>query len=38
MREYLTIVRALLVEGGVQFEGAHFTARASYSAKNPFVP
>jgi F420-dependent oxidoreductase-like protein len=32
MREYLTIVRALLTEGGVQFEGAQFTARATYAA------
>jgi len=32
MREYLTIVRALLADGGVQFEGAQFTARGSYDA------
>ena len=31
MREYLTIVRALLRDGAVSFEGSHFTARASYS-------
>jgi F420-dependent oxidoreductase-like protein len=32
MREYVTIVRALLVDGSVQFEGAQFTARATYTA------
>jgi F420-dependent oxidoreductase-like protein len=32
MREYLTIVRTMLREGSVGFEGRHFTARASYSA------
>jgi F420-dependent oxidoreductase-like protein len=32
MREYLTIVRALLTEGSVNFEGSQFTARGSYSA------
>ena len=32
MREYLTIVRALLADGSVQFEGAQFTARATYGA------
>jgi F420-dependent oxidoreductase-like protein len=32
MREYLTIVRSLLVEGSVQFEGAQFTARGGYTA------
>src|SRR5215467_30638 len=32
MREYLTIVRALLTDGSVQFEGAQFTARGTYSA------
>src|SRR5215472_15797969 len=32
MREYLTIVRALLAEGSVQFEGVHFTAHGSYDA------
>jgi len=32
MREYLTIVRTLLAEGAVQFEGAQFSARASYTA------
>jgi F420-dependent oxidoreductase-like protein len=31
MREYVTIVRALLTEGSVSFEGAHFTARCAYS-------
>jgi F420-dependent oxidoreductase-like protein len=31
MREYLTIVRALLADGAVQFAGARFTARASYA-------
>jgi F420-dependent oxidoreductase-like protein len=32
MREYLAIVRALIADGGVQFEGAQFTARGSYTA------
>jgi F420-dependent oxidoreductase-like protein len=32
MREYLTIVRALLAEGSVQFQGVHFTALGSYDA------
>src|SRR2546421_10618297 len=32
MREYLTIVRASLVEGTCGFAGAHFTARWAYSA------
>src|SRR5438477_6114242 len=31
MREYLAIVRALLVEGSVGFEGSHFTARGGYT-------
>jgi len=39
MREYLTIVRALLVEGTVQFEGAQFTARGGYAApRRPDLP
>ena len=32
MREYLTIVRSLLSDGAVSFEGDHFTARVAYSA------
>jgi len=32
MREYVSIVRSLLSQGSVSFEGRHFTARASYSA------
>jgi F420-dependent oxidoreductase-like protein len=32
MREYVAIVRALLVDGSVSFEGAHFTARCAYTA------
>jgi F420-dependent oxidoreductase-like protein len=32
MREYLAIVRALLVDGSVQSEGAQFTARAAYTS------
>jgi F420-dependent oxidoreductase-like protein len=32
MREYLAIVRTLLVEGAVGFEGEHFTARSAYTA------
>src|SRR5437660_2202022 len=32
MREYLTIVRSLLVDGTVQLEGAQFTSRAAYTA------
>jgi F420-dependent oxidoreductase-like protein len=32
MREYITIVRTILQEGGSSFEGRHFTARAAYSA------
>lgn len=31
MREYLTIVRTSLRDGGCSFEGEHFTARWSYS-------
>ncbi len=31
MREYMTIVRTSLREGGCSFDGAHFTARWSYS-------
>ena len=31
MREYLTIVRSALRDGGSDFEGAHFTARWTYS-------
>ena len=31
MREYLTIVRSILRDGQVAFEGKHFTARAAYS-------
>lgn len=32
MREYLTIVRSLLRDGSVSFEGRQFTARAAYTA------
>jgi F420-dependent oxidoreductase-like protein len=32
MREYLTIVRGLLVDGSVQLDGAHFAARGGYAA------
>jgi len=32
MREYLTIVRTVLRDGGCAFEGRHFTARMAYSA------
>jgi F420-dependent oxidoreductase-like protein len=32
MREYLTIVRAILRDGACSFEGRHFTARSAYSA------
>lgn len=32
MREYLTIVRTILRDGGCSFEGRHFTARVAYSA------
>ena len=32
MREYLTIVRSLLVDGTVELEGAQFTSRAAYTA------
>ena len=32
MREYLTIVRTVLRDGGCSFEGRHFTARMAYSA------
>lgn len=32
MREYLTIVRSILVDGGCAFEGRFFTARSRYSA------
>ena len=32
MREYLTIVRTVLRDGGCSFEGHHFTARMAYSA------
>jgi F420-dependent oxidoreductase-like protein len=39
MREYLAIVRTLLVEGSVGFEGEHFTARAAYTApRRPDLP
>jgi F420-dependent oxidoreductase-like protein len=39
MREYLGIVRALLVEGAVEFEGAHFTAISAYTApRRPELP
>jgi F420-dependent oxidoreductase-like protein len=31
MREYITIVRSLVRDGQVAFEGAHFTARVAYS-------
>jgi len=32
MREYLTIVRTTLRDGGAGFDGRHFTARSAYSA------
>jgi F420-dependent oxidoreductase-like protein len=32
MREYVAIVRALLAEGSVSFDGEHFTARGGYTA------
>jgi len=32
MREYLTILRATLRDGGAGFDGRHFTARSVYSA------
>jgi len=32
MREYLTIVRSLVTEGSVAFQGEHFTARSAYTA------
>lgn len=35
MREYLTIVRTSLRDGGAGFEGEHFSARWSYSAPRP---
>jgi F420-dependent oxidoreductase-like protein len=39
MREYLAIVRSLLVEGSVGFEGSHFTARAGYTPpRRPELP
>jgi len=39
MREYLTIVRNSLRDGGCSFEGSHFTARWSYSApRRPELP
>ncbi len=39
MREYLQIVRALLAEGSVSFEGARFTARCVYTApRRPELP
>ena len=39
MREYLTIVRTVLRDGGCSFEGSHFTARWSYSApRRPDLP
>jgi F420-dependent oxidoreductase-like protein len=39
MREYLQIVRALLVEGSVSFEGTHFTGRGAYApARRPELP
>src|SRR6184192_1908125 len=39
MREYLTIVRTSLRDGGCSFEGSHFTARWSYSApRRPDLP
>ena len=39
MREYLTIVRTIIREGGASFEGKHFTARVRYSApRRPDMP
>jgi F420-dependent oxidoreductase-like protein len=39
MREYLTIVRTSLQEGGCSFEGRHFTARWAHSApRRPDLP
>jgi F420-dependent oxidoreductase-like protein len=39
MREYLTIVRALLVDGACAFEGRFFTARSRYSGpRRPETP
>ena len=39
MREYLTIVRSSLIDGGCSFEGKHFTARWAYSApRRPDIP
>ena len=39
MREYLTIVRTSLREGGCSFEGRHFSARWAYSApRRPEMP
>lgn len=35
MREYATIVRALLDEGNVNFEGEHYTARFSFLGYRP---
>jgi F420-dependent oxidoreductase-like protein len=39
MREYLSIVRTSLRDGGCDFEGAHFSARWTYSApRRPGIP
>jgi len=39
LREYVAVVRALLVEGSVSFEGEHFTARGAYSPpRRPDLP
>jgi F420-dependent oxidoreductase-like protein len=39
MREYVAIVRALLVDGSVSFEGEHFSARAAYGPpRRPELP
>lgn len=37
-REYLSIVKTLLTEGSVEFEGRFFTARAQYQKPRPRVP
>jgi 5,10-methylenetetrahydromethanopterin reductase len=37
-REYLSIVKTLLTEGSVEFEGRFFTARAQYQNPRPRVP
>lgn len=39
MREYLTIVRSLVTESSVSFQGEHFTARTAYTApRRPELP